>query len=162
MNAGNAGKTENAGSAGISCPSCGAEVRAFRNPVPTVDILIDCTTPDGQRGIVLIERANEPHGWAIPGGFIDYGESAEEAAVREALEETCLEVRLARQFHCYSNADRDPRQHTLSVVFLATARGTPRADSDAAGIGLFSAEALPSLLVFDHARILDDYFSGRY
>lgn len=146
----------------ITCPACGAAVEKFRNPIPTVDILIDCTTPESRRGIVLIERRNQPFGWAIPGGFVDYGESAEAAAVREALEETSLQVRLLRQFHTYSRPGRDPRQHTLSVVFLATAHGTPRAASDAAASGLFSAENLPRPLAFDHAEILDDYFACRY
>ncbi|MBI3091180.1 MAG: NUDIX hydrolase [Candidatus Tectomicrobia bacterium] len=146
----------------ITCPACGAAVERFRNPIPTVDILIDCVTPEGRRGIVLIERRNEPYGWAIPGGFVDYGESAEDAAAREALEETSLQVHLLRQFHTYSRPGRDPRQHTLSVVFLATAHGSPRAASDAAAIGLFGAETLPRPLAFDHAEILDDFFAGRY
>lgn len=126
----------------LSCPTCGAEVEKFRNPFPTVDIIIDCTTPDGRRGIVLIQRANEPRGWAIPGGFVDYGESAEAAAVREAREETSLDVQLIRQFHTYSDPSRDPRHHTLSVVFLGRAEGAPRAASDAADVGLFNAASL--------------------
>ena len=129
-----------------------------RNPVPTVDIVIEMDTG----GIVLIERRNPPHGWAIPGGFVDYGESVEEAAVREAKEETSLEVSLVRQFHVYSDPARDARMHTLSVVFIATAFGMPRADDDAKNIGVFTADTLPEPLCFDHGRILADYFSGRY
>lgn len=126
---------------------------SYRNPVPTVDIIIE--TPDG--GIVLIERANPPHGWALPGGFVDYGESLEAAAVREAREETGLEVELIRQFHTYSDPGRDPRQHTLSTVYLARAEGRPRADSDARRCAVFALDALPQPLAFDHAAILDHY-----
>ncbi len=128
-----------------------------RNPVPTVDIIIELPG-----GIVLIDRKNEPHGWALPGGFVDYGESVEEAAVREAREETSLEVELIRQFHVYSDPSRDPRKHTLSVVFIARASGKPRPADDAKGLGVFPRESLPSPLCFDHEEILEDYFSGRY
>ena len=133
------------------------EVMRQHNPVPTVDIIIDIAGK-----IVLIKRKNPPSGWAIPGGFIDYGESAEAAARREAKEETGLDITELRQFHTYSEPDRDPRQHTLSVVFVAKARGRPRACDDAADIGLFDRETLPEKLAFDHRQILDDYFSGRY
>jgi ADP-ribose pyrophosphatase YjhB (NUDIX family) len=128
-----------------------------RNPIPTVDIIIEL--PDG---IVLIERKNPPHGWAIPGGFIDYGESAERAAIREAKEETGLDIKEIRQFHTYSDPHRDPRHHTLSVVFIAKAEGTPQARDDAASIGVFSQNTLPSDLAFDHAQILADYFAKRF
>ena len=132
--------------------------RPFRNPVPTVDIIIE-----HPGGIVLIERKNEPHGWALPGGFVDYGETVEAAAVREAREETSLEVELVRQFHVYSDPARDPRKHTLSVVFIARpVSGEPRAADDAKGLGIFRREDLPSPLGFDHAAILHDYFSNRY
>jgi len=123
-----------------------------------VDIIIEL---DGG-GIVLIKRRNPPHGWALPGGFVDYGESVERAAVREAREETSLEVTLDRQLHVYSDPRRDPRLHTLSVVFVATAAGTPRAADDAKDIGVFTRDTVPSPLCFDHAQILDDYFTGRY
>ena len=129
----------------------------FKNPAPTVDIIIEM-----EQGIVLIERKNEPLGWAIPGGFVDYGESVEEAAVREAREETKLDVTLVRQFHVYSDPARDPRKHTLSVVFIARATGTPAAHDDAIGIGVFDRDRLPRPLCFDHAQILDDYFNHRY
>ncbi|NOQ45902.1 MAG: NUDIX domain-containing protein [Desulfobulbaceae bacterium] len=137
----------------MKCPQCKAEIQVYKNPVPTVDIIIEI---DG--GIVLIERKNPPHGWSIPGGFVDYGESFEEAAVREALEETGLEVKLTRQFHTYSNPDRDPRQHTASTVFIATAKGMPIGLDDALQAKIFTRDNLPRL-VFDHARILEDYFS---
>ena len=98
----------------------------FRNPAPTVDIIIEIG-----EAIVLIERKNPPPGWALPGGFVDYGESFEDAARREALEETGLEVQLLRQLHTYSHPDRDARRHTASTVFIATASGVPLAADDA-------------------------------
>ena len=137
-----------------TCPRCGASIGLFKNPVPTVDIII---VVEGE-GIVLIRRKNEPHGWAIPGGFVDYGESAEDAAIREAKEETSLDVELVTQMGVYSAPDRDPRGHTISTVFIAKARGIPRAADDAADIGIFTKETLPSPLCFDHAAILADYF----
>lgn len=135
------------------CPRCGYVTRRHRNPVPTVDIIIE--VPAG--GIVLIRRAKPPYGWALPGGFVEYGETLEEAARREAREETGLEVQLLGQFHAYSAPDRDPRQHTITVVFVATAQGDPRAADDAAAVGVFPLEDLPEPLAFDHARILADY-----
>ena len=128
-----------------------------RNPVPTVDIIIMY-----MNGIVLIRRKNPPEGWALPGGFVDYGETLEDAAVREAKEETGLDVRLVRQFHSYSDPRRDPRQHTISTVFLAEASGDASAGDDAAEVGFFSTQDLPDILAFDHRRILEDYISGRY
>jgi 8-oxo-dGTP diphosphatase len=125
-----------------------------RNPLLTVDIIIEC-----QHGIVLIERKNPPWGWALPGGFVDYGESLETAAVREAAEETCLQVRLVEQMHTYSDPARDPRHHTVSTVFIARARGTPLAADDAAKAQIFSQEDLPGPIVFDHTAILRDYFA---
>ncbi|PSN76032.1 NUDIX hydrolase, partial [filamentous cyanobacterium CCP4] len=97
---------------------------AYRNPAPTVDIIIELLHHP-HRPIVLIERHHEPLGWALPGGFVDYGESVETAARREAAEETGLTVELVEQFAVYSDPDRDPRKHTLSVVFLATATSDP-------------------------------------
>lgn len=129
-----------------------------RHPLLTVDIIIELAG----RGIVLIRRKNPPYGWALPGGFVDYGESLEEAAVREAKEETGLDVHLLRQFHTYSDPGRDPRGHTVSTVFIASAEGEPRAADDAIGIGTFTEETLPADLAFDHAKILEDYFQGRY
>ena len=106
---------------------------------------------------MLIERQNPPLGWALPGGFVDYGESVETAAVREALEETSLSVELIEQFYVYSDPDRDPRQHTLSVVFIASAIGEPKAADDAKHLQLFEIWQLPQQLCFDHDRILKDY-----
>ncbi|NLH50828.1 MAG: NUDIX hydrolase [Myxococcales bacterium] len=130
-----------------------------RTPLATVDIII--RLPDEK--IVLIERKNPPYGWAIPGGFIDYGESAEEAALREAKEEIGLDVTLERQFHVYSDPRRDKRFHTISTVFLATASGTPQAADDAKNVGIFDREqafALP--LAFDHREILQDFFERKF
>ncbi len=129
-------------------------VERHRNPVPTVDVIIELE----DNGIVLIERKNPPGGWAIPGGFVDEGETLEEAAVREAIEETGLSVRLKCQMHAYSDPGRDPRLHTMSVVFVAEAEGEPRAGDDAKGIGVFTEDNLPSPLAFDHEIILSDYF----
>jgi len=125
-----------------------------KNPLLTVDVIIEL--PGG--GIVLIERKNPPFGWAIPGGFVDEGETLEEAARREAREETSLDVTLRAQMHAYSDPSRDPRFHTVSVVFAATAEGEPRARDDARDAGVFTEENLPANLAFDHARILSDYF----
>ena len=134
---------------------------AYRNPTPTVDIIIELIDKPG-RPIVLIERKNEPFGWAIPGGFVDYGESVETAAVREAEEETSLKVELIEQFYVYSDPNRDPRQHTLSVVFLATATGEPKAADDAKNLGVFEHWRIPQNLCFDHDRILRDYLRYRH
>jgi 8-oxo-dGTP diphosphatase len=125
---------------------------AYRNPVPTVDIIIELNDR-----IVLIERLNEPYGWALPGGFVDYGETVETAAIREAAEETCLNVRLLEQFYMYSDPTRDARLHTISVVFIAEASGTPQSADDAKAVGLFDLAALPTPLCFDHQQILEDY-----
>jgi 8-oxo-dGTP diphosphatase len=134
--------------------------RTYRNPAPTVDIIIELVDrPD--RPIVLIERRNPPLGWAIPGGFVDYGESVEAAAIREAKEETSLDVTLQEQFYVYSDPERDPRQHTISIVFLATATGEPQAADDAKNIDIFNSDSLPEGLCFDHDRILQDYIRYR-
>ncbi|HDD35593.1 MAG TPA: NUDIX hydrolase [Candidatus Desulfofervidus auxilii] len=141
----------------ILCPYCGKEIFTYKNPIPTVDIIIEV-----EEGIILIERKNPPLGWALPGGFVDYGESLEKAAIREAKEETGLDVKLVRQFHTYSDPNRDPRQHTITTVYIAKAKGVPKAGDDAKGLGIFVKENLPSPIVFDHAKILHDYFEGVY
>ena len=137
------------------CPHCSKMLTVYANPVPTVDILI---TIPGQ-GVVLIERRNPPPGWALPGGFIDYGESAQQAAVREALEETGLEVELTGLFGVYSNPDRDPRQHTISTIYTAQAKNSAqlRAGDDAGDVRVFPLTALPDQLAFDHGRILREF-----
>ncbi|MDH3976061.1 MAG: NUDIX hydrolase [Deltaproteobacteria bacterium] len=126
----------------------------YRNPIPTVDIIIELQTGY----IVLIKRKNPPFGWAIPGGFVDYGESLEDAAVREAKEETSLDVELVRQMHTYSDPSRDPRQHTISTAFIGKATGKPAARDDALEVGLFKESSLPGDIAFDHRKILEDYF----
>lgn len=126
-------------------------------PFTTVDAIIDL---DGS--IVLIERSNPPFGLALPGGFVDYGESLEDAVVREAKEETGLELIDLRQFHTYSKPERDPRFHTIATVFTAKAKGTPSAGDDAAGLRLVKQEEIKNLkLAFDHRQILEDYFSAK-
>lgn len=125
-----------------------------------MDIIIEI----GKQGIVLIKRKNSPHGWALPGGFVDYGEALEEAARREAKEETGLDVELVRQLHTYSDPVRDPRHHTITTVFIARSAGAlaaaPVAADDAEEIGIFTKENLPQPLMFDHAKILADYFAA--
>jgi 8-oxo-dGTP diphosphatase len=137
------------------CPHCKKALPLYRNPIPTVDIIIEI---NGR--IVLIERRNPPYGWALPGGFVDYGESYEAAAQREALEETGLKIEALRQFRTYSDPDRDPRQHTASTVFIGQAAGKPVAGDDAARVNLFAAGELPPL-AFDHATILADYYAEK-
>ena len=132
----------------------------YRNPTPTVDIIIELIDRP-HRPIILIERLNPPHGWALPGGFVDYGESLETAAIREAQEEIGLGVQLLEQFHVYSAPDRDPRQHTISIVFIATAIGTPTAQDDAKTVQVFAPWEIPTTLCFDHHKILQDYLHYR-
>lgn len=133
----------------------------YRNPAPTVDLIIELVDRP-HRPIVLIERLNPPLGRALPGGFVDYGESVEHAAVREALEETGLKVDLVEQFHVYSDPARDPRKHTLSVVFISTAKGVPAAGDDAKRVQVFNPWEMPTDLCFDHDQILRDYWQYRY
>ena len=138
----------------IRCPKCRKEIEVYQNPIPTVDIIIEMRS----KGIVLVKRKNPPKGWAIPGGFVDYGESLEEAAVREAKEETNLDVKLVRQFHTYSDPKRDPRHHSISTVYIAKAEGIPQAEDDATEIGIFNESNLPDQIAFDHRSILKEYF----
>jgi 8-oxo-dGTP diphosphatase len=129
-------------------------------PLLAADVIIELVDRPG-RPIVLIERRNPPPGWAIPGGFVDVGESVEAAAVREALEETALVVRLIALLGVYSDPARDPRGHTASAVYVAEARGEPRAQDDARALAVFSPDRLPTPLAFDHPRILADYRTYR-
>ncbi len=138
-----------------TCPVCAHTEIQYKNPVPTVDVIIEI----GDQ-IVLIERKNPPYGWAIPGGFVDYGESVEDAARREAREETSLDVALRSLLGVYSSPDRDPRFHTISTVFIGRAEGKPVAADDAKTVGLFSAGNVPDAMAFDHAEILKDYFTS--
>lgn len=139
------------------CPECGHRLRRYRNPTPTVDIIIEYE----DQGLVLIERGKPPWGWALPGGFVDYGESLETAARREAKEETGLEVELLGQFHTYSDPRRDPRQHNITTVYVARASGQPRSGDDARNLAVFPPENLPEVMAFDHAQILADYLKVR-
>ena len=133
----------------------------FRNPIPTVDIIIELIDQPN-RPIILIERKNTPYGWALPGGFVDYGETVENAASREAQEEVSLSVNLIEQLHVYSNPNRDERKHTMSIVFIATATGKPQAADDAQNVQVFDLWELPKNLCFDHDKILADYQNYRY
>jgi ADP-ribose pyrophosphatase YjhB (NUDIX family) len=120
----------------IICPRCGEKIQLYKNPIPTVDIIIEYN-----QKIVLINRKNIPHGWAIPGGFVDYGESVEETAVREAKEETGLEVELTYLLGIYSDPTRDPRMHTISTVFVGRGKGDLQAADDAQAAGLFDRDS---------------------
>ena len=125
----------------------------IKTPLLTVDLIISY-----KDGIVLIERKNPPHGWALPGGFVDVGESLEEAAIREAKEETSLDVTLIEQFYAYSKPGRDPRFHTVTVAFIADGKGTLKGRDDAREAEVFSELALPARIAFDHGQIIVDYF----
>ncbi len=137
----------------IICSRCGETVKIYRNPVPTVDIIIR-----RQGKIALIERGEPPLGLAIPGGYVEYGESLETAAAREALEETGLTVKNLQQFHAYSDPNRDPRQHNISVVFYGDGEGIPEAGSDASRVIEIPLDRIEEYeFAFDHKQILRDY-----
>jgi len=140
----------------ITCPQCGKIIERYRNPLPTVDIIIEVDD-----GIVLIKRRNPPYGWALPGGFVNYGETLEQAAIREAKEETSLDIKIVSGLGAYSDPNRDPRHHTITFVFVARAKGEPKAEDDASEIGVFKREDLPGDMAFDHRTILQDYFNSR-
>ncbi len=130
-----------------------------RTPTLAVDVIVELSDRPGLP-IVLIERRYPPAGHALPGGFVDVGECVEDAARRELREETGLDVRLTRLLGVYSDPARDPRGHTVSIVYVATATGTPRAGDDAGAI-LVTDPARAPALAFDHDRILGDYLAGR-
>lgn len=130
--------------------------KEYKNPIPTVDIIIEL-----DEGIVLIKRKNYPYGWALPGGFVDYGECLEEAALREAKEETGLDVVDLIQFHTYSAPDRDPRHHTISTVFIGKGKGVLKGADDAKEAKVFTEDNLPEDIAFDHRKILKDYFEHK-
>jgi ADP-ribose pyrophosphatase YjhB (NUDIX family) len=124
-------------------------------PYVTVDAIIEL-----KEGIILIKRSNPPYGWALPGGFVDYGESLEEAVRREAKEETSMELAGLKQFHTYSDPDRDPRFHTIGTVFIAQGRGTPRSGDDAQAVKVVRyGDLLKPDYAFDHKTIIKDYLS---
>ena len=141
----------------LTCPHCGGDVVSYRNPAPTTDVIIY----EPSRGIVLIKRKNPPYGFALPGGFVDEGESVEAAAVREMREETHLDVVLTGLLGVYSAPDRDPRRHTMSVVFIGQPRDTDAlcAGDDAAEAAFYPLDALPAPLAFDHGRIVQDFLA---
>lgn len=139
------------GKSRLVCESCGKI--HYKNPVPTVDAIVEMG-----EGVLLIKRKNPPYGWALPGGFVDYGETLEEAIKREVREESNLEIEDLRQFHTYSAPDRDPRCHTISTVFIARGKGSPKAGDDAKEVRVFFEENLPQDMAFDHGEILKDYF----
>lgn len=126
-------------------------------PYVTVDAIIEIN-----KGVVIIERSNPPFGWALPGGFVDYGESLEEAVTREVKEETGLDVTGLKQFHTYSEASRDPRFHTIGTVFIAQAKGKPKAGDDAAGLKVVSLNEIEKIdFAFDHKKIIADYIKSK-
>jgi 8-oxo-dGTP diphosphatase len=123
-----------------------------------VDLIIEYQ----DQGVVLIERRNPPYGWALPGGFVEYGESLEEAAAREAREETGLKVQVLGQLHSYSDPRRDPRQHVITTVFVAQGTGLLKAASDARAAAVFPPDEAPEPMAFDHGQILQDYLKVRH
>lgn len=135
-----------------TCPRCSYPVKVYRNPVLTVDAIVE---KDGK--VLLIYRKNFPFGYALPGGFVDYGESVEEAVKRELREETGLELIESKLFGVYSNPERDPRMHTASVVCFVRADGVPKANDDAKDLAFFDLDNLPEQIAFDHMKILKDY-----
>jgi 8-oxo-dGTP diphosphatase len=141
------------------CPACGERVgfTFYANPTPTVDVALRV----GEEGVVLIRRRNPPPGWALPGGFVDRGESAEQAARRELWEEVGADVELTGLLGVYSHPERDPRKHTLSVVFTAELEDSSRLrpGDDAGEVRVFPLREPPDM-AFDHELILRD-FLGR-
>ncbi|MGB9744417.1 MAG: argininosuccinate lyase [Desulfurella sp.] len=138
------------------CPRCSYPIKIYKNPSLTVDCIIE-----KDNKVLLINRKNYPFGFALPGGFVNYGESVEQAVIREVKEETSLDIVEPKLFGVYSDPERDPRSHTVSVVFYAKASGTPKASDDAEDLGFFDLDNLPEHIVFDHLKILKDYYEFR-
>jgi len=128
-------------------------------PLLAADTIIELVNEDNQISIVLIERKNPPYGWAIPGGFVDVGETLEHAAIREAKEEVCLDVKLTCLLGVYSDPARDTRGHTVTAIYVARANGIPQAADDAKSVKIFNIDALPINLAFDHDAVLKDYLN---
>lgn len=149
--------TENTGGP-LLCPHCGKIVSEYRNPYPTVDIIIRLTDRPEPDNVLLIKRLNPPYGWALPGGFVEYNESVEQTAVREAKEETGLDIKLIGLVGVFSAPGRDPRFHTITTVFSAEAEGNPKAGDDAGEARIFTAATLPKDIAFDHRDVLSLYF----
>ena len=141
----------------FSCPHCGQRIDRLPGPACTVDAILEIRPGH----VLLVRRRFEPLGWALPGGFVEPGETLEEACRREVREETSIEIAGLRQMHTYSGPARDPRLPTVSTVFIAHGTGAPTAGDDASRIGIFPLDGLPRPLCFDHATILDDYRTGR-
>lgn len=142
----------------MRCPRCGVVIKQYRSPFTTVDLIIKSRAENDEEGIALILRDREPRMWALPGGFCEYGERLEDAAVREAKEETGLDAELIEQFYTYSDPRRDPRHHSITTVFIAKSMGEPVAGDDAREVRVFTRLEIPEVLAFDHQKILDDYF----
>ncbi len=136
----------------LRCPHCGRLLDRWDQPRVTVDAVV----LNGRGEVLLIERRNDPPGWALPGGFVDAGETLERAAARELEEETGLRAESLTQFHTYSDPHRDPRHPTVSTIFLVRAAGRPVAGDDAGRAEFFPLDGLPEPLAFDHGRILTD------
>ncbi len=133
----------------------------IKTPFLATDVVIRLWERERFRGIVLIERLNYPQGLAFPGGFVEVGESVEESAIREMREETGLEVKIKKLLGVYSDPERDPRGHVVSVVFVADAEGEPKAGSDAKEVKVYKLEEVPlERFVFDHKRIFLDFLSS--
>lgn len=135
----------------LTCPHCGGVQERWDQPRLTVDAVVINYAGE----VLLIERKNPPAGWALPGGFVDAGETLEAAAARELEEETGLTARELIQFHTYSDPARDPRHPTVSTVFLVSAGGVLRAGDDAGRAEFFAFDRLPEQMAFDHREILE-------